>query len=104
MISKTQIYTQTQVSVHISEMNPLLQASAVGVRQSGESPGDREAEAVTNVCPHSYGSVYTETDGETTTEGLLQKTLMIQRQRNGANTNTGKHSLAAVRGTTVYSS
>lgn len=75
---------------------------AVGARQSGKSPGDREAQTVTNVWPHSYGSVYTETDRETTTNrGLLQKTLMIQRQRNRAEINTEKHAVAAVRGTSV---
>ncbi|AWP00047.1 Hypothetical protein SMAX5B_004150 [Scophthalmus maximus] len=45
-------------------------ASAVGLRQSGESPGDREAQTVTDVCPHSYGSVYTETDRNRVKEKL----------------------------------
>ncbi|CAB1435250.1 unnamed protein product [Pleuronectes platessa] len=47
--------------------HPQAAPSTVGLRQSGESPGDREAQTVTDVCPHSFGSVYTETDRETAT-------------------------------------
>lgn len=99
-ISQTGFHIETRVSETSHELQApvCLQAvaSTVGVRQSGESPGDREAQTVTDVGPHSYGSVYRDRQGGNN-RGLLHKALMIRRQKNRAETNE----LAAVGGTSV---
>lgn len=58
-------------------------------------PCDREAQTVTADCPHSYGSVYSRDRLGDDGWGLLQETLMIQRQRNRAE-NTEKTNCPSV--------